>query len=154
MPLTLSYFISFMTFRFLFCLCSRASSRLPRAYIVFSVPLVSSFWALYFFFTIDFCIFFRFSYLFVFCHCSKVTTVSLSCCCLGFVVPYLLHRCCHLRCYQSRATLHYQCCLFTHKVGDVLFFLRLLIFLFFIIYTLQEIYYLHIDYYIRIQIRM
>jgi len=88
--ITCTFILSFSSISFyLLFFCSSVSSCLPRACIVFFVPLVrsSSFllllhhWFLYFF---------RFSYLFVFCHCLKVTTISLS------------------RCCRSRATLHHH----------------------------------------------
>ena len=81
---TYTFILSFFGASFsLLLFCSGASSCLTRACIVFLVPLVTLFRALYFLFIIGFCIFFRFSYLCLFCHCSKVTTISLSRWCLG-----------------------------------------------------------------------
>ena len=86
MPLTLSYFLSSLT-RFVFSSLSALvlpHVRLSRACIVFFVSLISSFSSSLLFFRHWFIYFFYFSYLFVFCHYSKVTTISLSRCCLVF----------------------------------------------------------------------
>ena len=81
--LTLSYFIS-LVLRSLLLFCFSAYSRLPRAHIcllraigmfVSSSLLLLHHWFLYFF---------RFSYLFLFYHCSKVIIVSFPRWCLGF----------------------------------------------------------------------
>ena len=79
---------------------------------------------------------FRLFYLFVFCHCSKVTTVSLSCFCLVFVVSVAADVVVDLASLFTTVA-------FAHKVGGILiFFFILLISLFFIIYFLKCILFL------------